>query len=366
MRRAKRRRTHQIELPDANNQQAAINVGERDIGNMCYNCEYCNASYWGHELNTSNKNTKFCDDGKVSLDPIFETPTLLRELLTGDTREANNYREHIRECNSAMAFASVGAEIRLWTEFHVLKLTRNKRTTGSEKEFSDWLFEVGDGRSDASISLLTSCFSSTQDPVEQLCCDININTVTARQLNGRAMLSVTNKDYLEMNKVLDHMPGEETIYKSVDTVANQEPSDHPAYPEEFLNSLIPTGMRPHELKLKVGAVIMLLRNLMPSLGLCSGTRLSIKRLQRHKVEACVIDVLNLDTVLIPRIPLIPSDTNMPFKFKRRQFPIRLAFSMTMNKSQGQTFDKICFSFRNLYSVMGNYVSLSQEFDHWAH
>jgi hypothetical protein len=83
MRRAKRRR--KIELPDANNQQAVINVGEHDIGNMCYNCEYCNANYYGHELNTSNKYTKCCHDGKISLDPLFETPTLLQELPAGDT-----------------------------------------------------------------------------------------------------------------------------------------------------------------------------------------------------------------------------------------------------------------------------------------
>ncbi|CAG9839206.1 unnamed protein product [Diabrotica balteata] len=43
-------------------------------------------------------------------------------------------------------------------------------------------------------------------------------------------------------------------------------------------------------------------------------------------------------VLIPRIPMIPTD--MPFEFKRLQFPIRLAFAMTINKSQGQSF-KVC-------------------------
>jgi ATP-dependent DNA helicase PIF1 len=79
---------------------------------------------------------------------------------------------------------------------------------------------------------------------------------------------------------------------------------------------------------------MLLRNLMPSRGLCNGTRLTITHLQRHIVEACVIDGFNFNTVLIPFIRLIPSDTNMPFKFKRRDFPICLASSVTINKSQG--------------------------------
>jgi hypothetical protein len=58
------------------------------------------------------------------------------------------------------------------------------------------------------------------------------------------------------------MPREKTVYKSVDTVASQEPSENLAYPEEFFDSLIPTGMPLHELKLKAGAVIMLLQNLM--------------------------------------------------------------------------------------------------------
>jgi len=45
-----------------------------------------------------------------------------------------------------------------------------------------------------------------------------------------------------------------------------------------------------------------------------------------------------EEVLIPRIPMIPID--MPFKFKRIQFPIRVAFAMTINKSQGQSLS-IC-------------------------
>jgi hypothetical protein len=86
--------------------------------------------------------------------------------------------------------------------------------------------------------------------------------------------------------VLDHISGEETVYKNVDTVASTESSDHLVYAIEFLSSLIPIGMRPHELKLKAGTVILLHPNLMSSRGLYIGTRLTITRLQIH--SGCVL------------------------------------------------------------------------------
>jgi hypothetical protein len=42
------------------------------------------------------------------------------------------------------------------------------------------------------------------------------------------------------------------------------------------------------------------------------------------------------TIFIPKIPMKPSDSLFPFKFTRRQFPIRPSFAITINKSQGQT------------------------------
>ena len=36
------------------------------------------------------------------------------------------------------------------------------------------------------------------------------------------------------------------------------------------------------------------------------------------------------------ITLSPSENNLPFVLKRLQFPVRVAFSITINKSQGQT------------------------------
>lgn len=62
-----------------------------------------------------------------------------------------------------------------------------------------------------------------------------------------------------------------------------------------------------------------------------------------------------DIVFIPRIKL-ECTKGLPVPFYRKQFPVRLAFSMTVNKSQGQTLDKVglkldkneCFSHGQLY------------------
>ena len=73
-----------------------------------------------------------------------------------------------------------------------------------------------------------------------------------------------------------------------------------------------------------------------------------------------------EDVLTPRIPMIPTD--MSFQFKRLQFPIRLAFAITIKKAQGQSLELCglylhtdCFSHRQLYvaySRVGNPDNLS--------
>nr|GMD87658.1 ATP-dependent Clp protease proteolytic subunit-related protein 1, chloroplastic [Ipomoea batatas] len=68
---------------------------------------------------------------------------------------------------------------------------------------------------------------------------------------------------------------------------------------------------------------MLLRNIDHSLGLCNGTRLIVTRLTDHIVEAKIVNGTHQRTkVLIARMSLTPSDTRLPFKFQRKQFPLR--------------------------------------------
>ena len=91
----------------------------------------------------------------------------------------------------------------------------------------------------------------------------------------------------------------------------------------------------------IGSPIMLLRNLHagPGNGLRNGTPMTVICLGHHVIEAEIASGVNKGkSVLIPQITLIPSETQFPFTLKRRQFPIRPCFAMTMNKVQGQTLD----------------------------
>lgn len=122
---------------------------------------------------------------------------------------------------------------------------------------------------------------------------------------------------------------------------------------EFLNSITTPGLPAHKIHLKVNVSVILLRNLNPP-KLCNGTRLRIVALHKNLIEATILTGCGKgENVLIPRIPIIPS--NFPFQFKRLQFPVNLCFAMTINKSQGQTLKKAgidlsknCFTHGQLY------------------
>ena len=109
-----------------------------------------------------------------------------------------------------------------------------------------------------------------------------------------------------------------------------------------MNTLSPNGLPQHKLQFKANCLIMLLRNLNPSIGLCNGTRMVCKKFDKNVIYAEITTEQHAgEKVLLPRISLKPTkDKDYPFKFTRKQFPIQLCFVMTVNKAQGQTLSHV--------------------------
>ncbi|UYV62945.1 hypothetical protein LAZ67_2002573 [Cordylochernes scorpioides] len=150
---------------------------------------------------------------------------------------------------------------------------------------------------------------------------------------------------------IQFLPSGGIFRKSIDTMV--DPDESVSYPPEFLNSLELSGTPSHKIVLKVGVPVILIRNLDPP-RLCNGTRLCITQMGTNVLQARILTgSFRGEEVLIPRIPIIPND--LPFKFRRLQFPVMVAFAMTINKSQGQTLQVVgvhlespCFSHGQLY------------------
>ena len=67
--------------------------------------------------------------------------------------------------------------------------------------------------------------------------------------------------------------GDQVTLNSADSVEESEGF----FPLEYIHSLDIPGMPPHELRLKKGCPVILLRNLDPEKGLCNGLRYKIDR-----------------------------------------------------------------------------------------
>jgi ATP-dependent DNA helicase PIF1 len=214
----------------------------------------------------------------------------------------------------------------------------------SDPWFADYLLRIGGGmeevNEDGNIRIPNKiCVPYSGDAekdlhtlIDIIFSDLNANMADKDYITTRAILSTRN-DWVDMinMKMIDMFQGGETGYHSFDSAVDDP---HNYYPSEFLNSLTPNGLPPHVLKLKLGCPIILLRNIDPTNGLCNSTRLVVRGFRRNTINAEIVVGQHAGKrVFLPRIPLCLSDDEMfLFQFKRKQFPIRLSFAMTVNKS----------------------------------
>lgn len=235
-------------------------------------------------------------------------------------------------------------------------------TTAQEeiRRFSDWMLRIGDGTIDAvaregeteptwikiplDLVLATdgdklSCIVQTVYP------DLLHRYNDKSYLRDRAILTPTNEITDTVNDhIVSMLPHPLREYLSSDTISKSmggHESYDLLYPVEFLNSLNGNNFPLHVLSLKVGVPIMLLRNINQTDGLCNGTWLIVTDLGDKVIQAKLMTGGNVGaTVLIPRIALTLKSNKWPFVLERRQFPIKVCYAMTINKSQGQTLASV--------------------------
>lgn len=249
----------------------------------------------------------------------------------------------------------------LWRHIIKLRLTTNMRVQQAQsqdnlelaqtlEDFAHFLLSVGNGsfpvhpQTPNSIRLPDQMLLAGH-AVHDLCHHVyndfrNEVDVAPASLVSKAVLTPTNAFVAEVNNfMLQKFPGEYVDYISIDTAPSED--DALNLPPEFMNSLECGSLPPHKLRLKIGSPVMMLRNLAPMQGVCNGTRLICRAFLAHTIQAEVATgPYKGNTVLIPRITVTSTVEQVGVEFKRCQFPIRPAFAMTINKSQGQTLDSV--------------------------
>ncbi|KAL3582853.1 hypothetical protein D5086_017185 [Populus alba] len=191
--------------------------------------------------------------------------------------------------------------------------------------------------------------------------DINIDPCYFRV---RAIVTPRNTTISEINDfILNMLPGMKQIYLSTNVVCKTSSDGDNVdilYLVEFINQLEFNGVPSHTISLRIGIPIMLLRNLNLSASLCNGTRLIVTQLAERVIEAQIITSSFIgNRVFILRIVFPINDAKCPFTNKRRQFPIRPCYAMTINKSQGQSLKVVGVFLKDQVFTHGQlYVALS--------
>ena len=151
----------------------------------------------------------------------------------------------------------------------------------------------------------------------------------------------------------------QTLFPALSKVGGEDPMLN--YPVEYLNEINCSGLPLAKLELKKGCPVMILHNLDPANGVCNASRGILRDWGNRVLQVELLTGEHAgERVFIPRIACQPTEDQVAFKFTRKQFPVRLCFSMTINKSQGQSVKHVGLDLRSPVFTHGQfYVGVSR-------
>jgi hypothetical protein len=164
------------------------------------------------------------------------------------------------------------------------------------------------------------------------------------ELIRRVILSSVNVDVDRINRlIVDMMPADRPSRNYLSTnVAGEHDVHNPEnaiFSPEGMQTIVSPTLPYHLLELKVGTPVMCMQNLDVPNGLANGAMMVVTRLEQD-----VVWVMTNSRNGVVEMPIIPTvfdyDNGNGFKFSRTQLPLRIAFAVTIHRSQGRTYDVV--------------------------
>jgi hypothetical protein len=302
--------------------------------------------------------------------------TLLRRLAGSDNRPfggkniifVGDFRQTCPVIRGGSRAQVVEASLRkspLWKFLTVHSLNIPVRNAG-DPEFSDFVDTVGGGVSDTAHLQFPGLVTTDQEM--DLIDFVWPAHVVADPLIAlsRAILAPTNAQVDHFNDiVLDRLSGEVHHYYSADSL--REAEEEGLQPDnsilDYYTQRTPPGFPPHAMKVKIGAVFRILRNLSVDRGIVKNTRVVISSVGRRLIGVKKLAyvagtvVLDAEEILLPRISFLHQHEH-GHTLLRRQFPLAPAYATTFNSCQGLTLDIVgvdlrqdVFSHGQLYTAL---------------
>ncbi|XP_076030453.1 uncharacterized protein LOC143018757 [Oratosquilla oratoria] len=245
-----------------------------------------------------------------------------------------------------------------WEKLRKYALTENLRLRGPDehghnKIFAEHLLEIGHAASGpfAIPENFGVVYYDQKEFINSVYQDLIDHVGDHRYFSSHVIISPLNVDVTEIYKVIKNMLPGTKVYLSEDLLESDDDID---YQISTLNEINPVSLPVHCLELKIGSVVMVIRNISPP-RICNGTRVTGDNLKKNIIVEWILGgIYDGEQITIVRIKSVSSD--FPVNFSRFQFPVKLSFAMTINKSQGQTIKKCglylygtkCFSHGQLY------------------